>query len=246
MWQSVFLCQKWLFFNHQHNEEVQDGSNAVSLSGNCRVCAGRGPTGGHAALKSFRKPVPVETKADASPVTEADRQTELFLRAAISERFPDHAIWGEEFGGASEPDGPLWVIDPIDGTRSFITGSPLWGTLLALFDGGKPRIGIIEMPALNERWVGQTGAGSWFSDKNESPKACHVRPCKNISEARFYTTSPRYFTTPERGAIEKICDKVDIARFGGIAIITGCLHRARLILWWNPVCNPMTTLPLFP
>ncbi|MGY6704558.1 histidinol-phosphatase [Roseinatronobacter sp.] len=201
---------------------------------------------GMRALESFRKPVPVETKADASPVTDADRQTELFLRRAISERFPDHAIWGEEFGGASEPDGPLWVIDPIDGTRSFITGSPLWGTLLALFDSGQPRIGVIEMPALNERWAGQSGAGSWFSDKNKSPKACHVRPCSNISEARFYTTSPRYFTTPERGAVERICDKVDIARFGGDCYNYGMLASGQIDLVVETLLQPYDYLALVP
>ncbi|MDD7973824.1 histidinol-phosphatase [Roseinatronobacter alkalisoli] len=201
---------------------------------------------GMLALESFRKPVPVETKADSSPVTEADRQTELFLRAAVSERFPHHAIWGEEFGGASEPECPLWVIDPIDGTRSFITGSPIWGTLLALFDGGKPRLGVIEMPALNERWVGQKETGSWFSDKNTAPKACHVRPCKNISEARFYTTSPRYFTTNERGAIEQICDKVDIARFGGDCYSYGMLALGQIDLVVETRLQPYDYLALVP
>lgn len=201
---------------------------------------------GMLALESFRKPVSVETKADSSPVTEADRQTELFLRGAISERFPEHAIWGEEFGGASEPVGPLWVIDPIDGTRSFITGSPLWGTLLALFDGGKPKLGVIEMPALDERWVGQKGAGSWFSDKSTVSKACHVRPCKKLSEARFYTTSPRYFTKTERGAIEAICDKVGIARFGGDCYSYGMLALGQIDLVVEARLQPYDYLALVP
>ena len=198
------------------------------------------------ALEWFRNPVAVHTKADSSPVTEADRKTELFLRAAISERFPDHAIWGEEFGGACDAPGPLWVIDPIDGTRSFITGSPLWGTLLALTDEGRPLLGVIEMPALQERWVGQAGLGSWFRDRQTDTKPCRVRPCITLSEARFYTTSPRYFTSDEQKGIEAICDKVSIARFGGDCYNYGMLALGHIDLVIETLLQPYDYMALVP
>lgn len=201
---------------------------------------------GQQALGWFRSPVEIDTKADTSPVTEADRQTELFLRAAISERFADHFIWGEEFGGASEVAGPLWIIDPIDGTRSFITGSPLWGTLVALYEEDRPRLGVIEMPALQERWIGEAGSGSWFSDRKTKAYRCHVRPCTKLSEARFYTTSPRYFTPGEQQAIGALCDKVSIARFGGDCYNYGMLAMGHIDLVIETLLQPYDYMALIP
>ncbi|GMA74567.1 hypothetical protein GCM10025880_09840 [Methylorubrum aminovorans] len=108
----------------------------------------------------FRTPLDIVTKADESPVTLADRAIEARLRGLIEARFPDHGIFGEEMGvkpGAAPGDGPVWVIDPIDGTKSFVTGLPLFGTLIAFLDGGVPVVGLIDMPALGERWTGVPG-----------------------------------------------------------------------------------------
>lgn len=105
------------------------------------------------ALDWFRRGMDIETKADDSPVTVADRAVEDFLRRAIAARFPDHAILGEEYGAEGSATAPTWVIDPIDGTRSFITGWPVWGTLLALMQGGRAQLGVVEMPALGERYA---------------------------------------------------------------------------------------------
>jgi histidinol phosphatase-like enzyme (inositol monophosphatase family) len=109
-------------------------------------------------LARFRD-VAVETKGDGSPVTEADRASERAIRAAIAESFPDAVFLGEEYGGERDVDGPLWVIDPIDGTIAYSRGIPLFSTLIALLVDGTPRVGLIDLPALGERYLGWAGGG---------------------------------------------------------------------------------------
>ena len=107
--------------------------------------------------KYFRQKFDVEIKADASPVSTADRAAEAEIRRLIGEHYPAHGVIGEEYG-ADKPDAEfVWVLDPIDGTKSFITGRPLFGTLIALMREGRPAAGIIDHPAVGERWVGGTG-----------------------------------------------------------------------------------------
>lgn len=115
-------------------------------------------------LGFFRQKLDVEAKADQSPVTRADRQTEERIRAEIAARFPDHGIYGEEFGGAREAEF-LWVIDPIDGTKSFISGQPLWGMLLGLLHDGKPLVGGIQAPAQGEVAWGGPGIGAFLNGR---------------------------------------------------------------------------------
>jgi fructose-1,6-bisphosphatase/inositol monophosphatase family enzyme len=98
-----------------------------------------------------------DLKGDASPVTEADRGAEQAMRAALAARFPDHGILGEEFGLERPGSRLRWVLDPIDGTRAFITGRPVFGTLVALLDGERPVVGLIDQPVTGERWLGAAG-----------------------------------------------------------------------------------------
>ena len=112
----------------------------------------------HETLARFRN-VAVETKGDGSPVTEADRESERVIRAALDEAFPGFAVLGEEFGGEQAADGPMWVIDPIDGTIAYSRGIPLFSTLIALLIDGVPQVGLIDLPALDERYVGWLGGG---------------------------------------------------------------------------------------
>ncbi len=106
------------------------------------------------AMRHFLTPLDIIAKADESPVTVADRETEQVIRDAIASSFPGHAIFGEEHGVEGALDGPAWIIDPIDGTRSFITGSPLFGMLIGYLEAGVPQLGLVQMPALNETFVG--------------------------------------------------------------------------------------------
>ncbi|WP_319633595.1 inositol monophosphatase family protein [Pelagibius marinus] len=120
-------------------------------------------------LHHYRAGFSVEQKADESPVTIADRETEAALRQAIAARFPDHGIFGEEYGSEGLEREFVWVVDPIDGTKSFISGSPLFGMLVAVLKAGKPVAGIIRMPALNECYGGALESGS---DRDGTPIAC--------------------------------------------------------------------------
>ena len=117
------------------------------------------------ALKYFKSQPKVSYKADNTPVTRADKEAELLIRKIAAQKFPDHGVIGEEF----EPTNPQarfkWVIDPIDGTKSFIRGIPFWSTLLAVMENGRPIIGICFFPALDEIYIAQKGKGAFLNDK---------------------------------------------------------------------------------
>lgn len=112
-------------------------------------------------MRHFRKGgLGIQSKADDSPVTIADRATEQAIRDAIGARFPGHGVYGEEFGISGSMDGPAWIIDPIDGTRFFLSGYPGFGMLLGYLEGGVPQVGVVRMPALNETFVGLRGGAA--------------------------------------------------------------------------------------
>lgn len=122
-------------------------------------------------MKHFRSALTVHNKEDASPVTAADRDTEAVIRAAIARRYPDHGIMGEEFGPEGADREYVWVIDPIDGTKSFISGVPLFGTLVGVLHRGRPVAGVIHMPGLGETFSGSPGLGSRM---NGAPIRCRT------------------------------------------------------------------------
>ena len=161
------------------------------------------------ALRHFRSPLAVELKSDASPVTIADREIEQELRRLIRAEFPSHGILGEEFG-VQPGSGHTWVLDPIDGTRSFICGIPLFGTLIALLDDAAPVLGVIDVPALGERWVGAAA----------TPTLCNGTPvrtsgCTRIEDARICTTTPDSFAPADWDRYEAISRHAAVRRFGG-------------------------------
>jgi histidinol phosphatase-like enzyme (inositol monophosphatase family) len=136
----------------------------------------------------FRAGVASDLKADRSPVTIADRSAEQAMRAVLAERFPDHGVLGEEFG-LDRPDARLrWVLDPIDGTRAFITGRPTFGTLIALLDGDTPVLGVIDQPVTGERWIGVAGRTTMFRGPLGGRAGC--RPCASPADAELSCTSP--------------------------------------------------------
>jgi histidinol phosphatase-like enzyme (inositol monophosphatase family) len=158
---------------------------------------------GAAIRPLFRGAWSEERKADRSFVTEADRAAEAAMRKAIEDAFPADGIIGEEYGTRNEGAGRQWVLDPIDGTTSFIAGRPIFGTLIALLQDGWPVLGIIDQPIAGERWVGRIGQPTLFNGKPAT-----ARPLKDIADAVLATTSPHLFTNEEADAFMSVAKGV--------------------------------------
>ncbi|KAL3538997.1 hypothetical protein ACH5RR_002363 [Cinchona calisaya] len=159
----------------------------------------------------FRKSFDILDKEDLSPVTIADQAAEEAMVRIILENFPSHAIYGEENGWRCKEKVAdyVWVLDPIDGTKSFITGKPLFGTLIALLCKGKPVLGIIDQPILGERWVGLSGRRTTLNGQEIS-----TRSCVKLSQAYLYTTSPHLFSGDAEVAFARVRDKVKVPLYG--------------------------------
>lgn len=181
---------------------------------------------GEIIRKYYRNFGGIEAKGDASPVTIADKETELAIRKHIAENYPQHGIQGEEFG-IERPDAKLrWVIDPIDGTTSFMIGRPTFGTLIALTFEGRPIIGIIDQPINGERWVGAEGKGSYFcrfADGDIQQKSIDVRACGAIENAVLATTGPNYFKAGKLNQFNNIAAKTRYTVYGGDCYSYGLL-----------------------
>jgi len=169
---------------------------------------------GEISLAAFRQGLSVERKADRTPVTEADRGAEAALRQMVEATYPAHGIVGEEYG-SDRPDAEfVWVFDPIDGTKAFITGNPQFGNLIALMHEGKPVLGVINMPAQGDRWLGATGHPTAFRDRRgEEP--CRTRPCRSLAEATFRTISPDLFHGAREPVYRRIKESVGLMLYGG-------------------------------
>ncbi|MEI4474107.1 histidinol-phosphatase [Frigidibacter sp. MR17.24] len=191
------------------------------------------------ALSYFRKPLEVDAKEDRSPVTVADREIEAFMRARIAESFPAHGVFGEEQDPERLDSPDVWVVDPIDGTKSFVTGHPLFGNLMALLREGRPFLGQIEMPALGERWQGVSGAPTLF---NGAP--CRTSDCRDLSAALAYTTDPMLFVDEDRRAYDALFGAVRLLRFGGDCYNYGLLASGHCDLVLEIGLQPYDYLPL--
>ncbi len=176
-------------------------------------------------LKYFADPVAFQKKADTSPVTAADREAEAVMRQAIAEAWPHHGILGEEYGAERTDATFVWVLDPIDGTKSFVTGKPLFGTLIALVRDGVPILGIIDMPALGERWIGAEDRPTTF---NGQP--VQVRSCAVLGEAWLYATSPQMFEGDDFEAFERLRQGCYASVYGADLYAYGLLSRGRVDL----------------
>ena len=167
----------------------------------------------------FRTPIPVDTKADDSPVTIADREAETVMRTIIEDAYPDHGIFGEEHGFVRTEAEFAWVLDPIDGTKAFISGMPIFGILIALMRDGKPILGIIDQPISGERWVGAAGTPTTL---NGAPIA--TRKDSTLATATNYTTHPDMFKTDdERTRVAAMAAQVAVSRYGGDCYAYGLL-----------------------
>jgi len=170
-----------------------------------------------AILPYFRQRLDVEDKSrggDYDPVTLADRGAEEAIRRLIDDAQPAHGIFGEEFGFRPGSSGLTWVVDPIDGTKAFLTGMPLWGTLIALFDGRRPILGVMDQPYTGERFCGSR-LGSQLR-KGSGRHALAVRPCRNLEQAILQATHPKMFAAGvEASAFAALSDRVRLTRYGG-------------------------------
>lgn len=167
---------------------------------------------GAAIRPLFRGAWSEERKDDRSYVTEADRAAEAAMRAIIEAELPTDGIIGEEYGTRNEGAGRQWVLDPIDGTTSFIAGRPIFGTLIALLQDGWPVLGVIDQPISGERWVGRIGHPTLFNGK-----PARTKPLKELSDAVLATTSPHLFTNEEADAFMSVAKQVAEKKiiFGG-------------------------------
>ncbi len=173
---------------------------------------------GPATLAHFRKAVTITDKREGQgsydPVTEADRAAETVIRDRIAARYPDHGIFGEEHGYVPGTSPLTWVIDPIDGTRAFITGHVHWGILVGLYDGEKPVLGGMHQPFTGEVFTGGP-SGAWLERAGERTRLA-VRECAALSDAVLYCTTPAMFKQPaELAAFEHVAQQVQLRRFGG-------------------------------
>jgi histidinol phosphatase-like enzyme (inositol monophosphatase family) len=201
---------------HRAMTQPSDDQIAELLDFAERLCA----AAQRETLPRFRGDVPVDNKLAAAgggprafdPVTEADRAAETAISAMIDAAYPDHGVQGEEHGVKAAKSPYEWTLDPIDGTRAFISGLPLWTTLIALSYEGRPLIGIIDQPYLGERYVGWPGGAAFRRGSVRRP--LKVRPCPRLSEATISTTDPHLFDGAEAGGFEQVRRASRLARYG--------------------------------
>lgn len=182
---------------------------------------------GQAIRPHFRTGLDAERKADASPVTIADRAAEEAMRRILQAEVPQDAIIGEEFGNEAGTSNRTWVLDPIDGTVSFIAGRPIFGTLVSLLVDGWPVLGIIDQPILGERWIGASGQPTTFNGK-----PVRTRSCRELSEAMLATTGPQYFDDHQGDHFMALAARTDHRRMmmGGDCYNYGLLASGQIDL----------------
>lgn len=184
--------------------------------------------GGNHTLKYFQKDFEVISKADDSPVTIADRETEQLMRQEILKRFPDHGIIGEEFGKTNEDSKIQWVLDPIDGTKSFIHGVPFYTNLIGILIDNEPVVGVINAPALNEMCVAAIGLGAMFNGK-----PCSVKETEELSDSTLLVTEINRFNEMNiQPMFQELLDKTKIHRTWGDAYghMMVAIGRAELMI----------------
>lgn len=173
---------------------------------------------GEILRRCFRKDLRFDDKADSTPVTAADREVEQLLRRMIEKEHPDHGIVGEEFGAVRENADTVWVLDPIDGTGGFVTGKPLFGTLVGCLHNGVPIAGVIDHPALRERWTGGEGVPTTYNGQR-----ARVRPCARTADAMLYATTPHMFVGGDAYAFDALCEAVKGVQYGADCYAYGLL-----------------------
>lgn len=191
----------------------------------------------------FRKPFTIEKKGDETPVTIADRTVEKALRKLIEKERPDDGILGEEFGPKDSKNGCTWVLDPIDGTKSFIAGRPTFGTLIALAYDNVPVLGLIDQPIIKDRWVGATG-----HETTHNGNVCQTRTCSDLSCAVMATTDPigQFAQGHEKDVMETLRDISPFQAYGMDCYSYGLLSSGHVDLVIETLLQPYDFAALVP
>ena len=204
--------------------------------------------GGKAAHSFFHTAVKVHNKAciggEFDPVSRADTTAERVMRELIAQKFPQHAIMGEEFGTSGTGEN-LWILDPIDGTRAFITGSPLWGVLVGFTHHSNPMLGVIELPALQESyWADSRSA---YRHRAGKDVLISTRAGAVLNTALTCVTSPLQFKTPyEKAVLQELIGQTAMVRFGGDCYNYAMLAAGQIDLVLEADLKPEDILPIIP
>jgi myo-inositol-1(or 4)-monophosphatase len=202
---------------------------------------------GQAILPFFRTALAFDDKSGGGafdPVTEADRAAEIAIRQMIADTFPAHGIVGEEFGSQQENAEYVWVLDPIDGTRAFMAGIPVWGTLIGLLRHGAPVYGMMHQPFIGERFFGD-GAGASYEGPHGARRLL-TRPCGTLAEATLSTTSPRLFNEAALPRYERVERAARIVRYGCDCYAYAMLAAGHVDLVIEHGLKPYDIAPLIP
>ena len=202
---------------------------------------------GEAILRHFRNPGEIRSKGKAfDPVTQADRQAEAVAREMIAARYPHHAIQGEEDADRTADASSLrWILDPIDGTRAFIMGLPLWGGLIGLYDGDTPLLGLMHQPFAGERYEGSE-MGAFLTLRDGTRSSLRARSCARLEEAILGATDPNMFAAEHAQAFHRLGERVRMRRFGGDCYLYCALAAGWLDLVVEDGLQPYDILPLIP
>jgi myo-inositol-1(or 4)-monophosphatase len=195
----------------------------------------------------FRSALSVENKGQAGsfdPVTAADRAAEAAMRTLINRTFPEHGVVGEEFGADRSDAEFVWVLDPIDGTKSFICGMPAWGTLIALTRHGEPIYGLMHQPFTHEHFSGDGAAAHYRGPAGE--RALRVRACTGLDDAILLTTSPLLMKPPDRDRFGRVEQAVRLSRYGGDCYAYCVLAAGHVDLIIETELKPYDVLALIP
>ena len=201
---------------------------------------------GETILPFFRTALAIENKKPGGfdPVTAADRAAEDAMRTLIRRSFPAHGILGEEYGDERTDAEYIWVLDPIDGTKSFIAGMVAWGTLIGLMRFGEPVFGMMHQPFTRERFSGDGGAARYRGPGGA--RDLHVRDCEGLSDALMFTTSPLLMNRTDRTVFTRVEDKVKLSRYGGDCYAYCMLAAGQIDLIIETEIKTHDIVPLIP
>lgn len=222
--------------------------NSVEIRSRLDFAVDAARRAGELILRYYQNPdLAIELKADESPVTAADRGAEQLLRELISAAFPDDGVLGEEFGESKGTSVFRWILDPVDGTKSFVHGVPLFGTLIGLELGADSVVGVCRIPAMDEVVYASRGAGAWWQRGEAVPVAAHVRETKTLREALFSFTAVELFDQSQRRSeFDALVAACGGSRgwgdcYGHLLVATG-----RVDVMADPIMNVWDAAPLLP